>query len=450
MAESFKSVLKAYKPDLITLCKIAMPISVSQLGHIMVGFIDSVLAGNIGKNELAATTVSNNIFFPLLTFVLGITSGITPLAAYQYGKGNIGEMKRIHVNSFSINMVMGIAMYLFMYAVGALIIASYGNAEIHDLAFAFYNVFLLSVFPIVVFQTFKQYAEAIGYTKQASMVTIACNILNVVLSVALVGNYGLVGIAWATLVSRTLMVFVFVFIFYKDPILAPYRIYWHDLRPNFSFKIIKQLLATSMPIGLQMLIESAAFGAAGLLAVKIGVIEGDAHQIALQIASVVYMVSTGLGAASTVRIGQVLGNGNLAATKKVITLTFVIMVVYNIFTAAAILLFKEQLSGIFSQDVQILQLSVHLLLFAASFQFFDGLQVACLGVLRGFRDVTVPTVMVAIAYWVVALPLGYLMAFYWGMGVDGIWYALVLGLFLVSTVLFARIRLKTGKVLAAK
>lgn len=443
MTETFKGILRAYKPDLIALCKIAIPISISQLGHIMVGFIDSVLAGNIGKDELAATTVSNNIFFPLLTFVLGITSGITPLAAYQYGKGNIEEMKRIHVNSFLINMVMGVGMYVLMYLVGTMIISSYGLTQFHDLAFSFYSIFLLSVFPIVVFQTFKQYAEAIGYTKQASMVTIACNVLNVVLSVLLVDDYGLEGIAWATLVSRTLMVFVFVFIFYRDAKLALYRIYWADFGSKYSFKVVKKLMATSMPIGLQMLIESAAFGAAGLLAVKIGIIEGDAHQIALQIASVVYMVSTGLGAASTVRIGQVLGRGDLAATKKVITLTFVLMVVYNIFTAAGILLFKEGLSGIFTQDYQILHLSVHLLLFAASFQFFDGLQVACMGVLRGFRDVTIPTVLVALAYWVIALPLGYIMAFYWGMGVDGIWYALVLGLFLVSTILFVRIKVKS-------
>jgi multidrug resistance protein, MATE family len=442
MSDRLKEGLVALKPEFYSLFKIAIPISVSQLGHIMVGFVDSVLAGNIGRNELAAATVSNSIFFPLLTFVLGITSGITPLAAFQFGKNDLMAMKKLHLHSFFINAFMCVAMYFLMYGLGTFIINLYGSQNIQGLTLSFFRIFLLSIFPIVFFQTFKQYAEAIGYTKLASVVTISCNVLNVVLSVIMVKTYGLDGIAWATLIARVCMALVFVLIFYTDRHLATYRIYLGDFKAAFSWEIIRKLASTSVPFGLQMLVESAAFGAAGLMAIKIGIIEGDAHQIALQIASVVYMISTGLGAASTVRIGHVGGRGDVAAIRKVVLLTIVLMMLYNIVTAASILVFKEGLSVIFTQDAQIVALSVHLLLFAASFQFFDGLQVACLGILRGFHDITVPMILVALAYWAVALPMGYMMAFHWGFGVDGIWYALLLGLFLVSMILFVRIRLK--------
>lgn len=430
------------KQELNKLLKIAVPISFSQLGHVMVGFIDSVLAGNIGQKELAIATIASSIFFPLLTFILGVSSGITPLAAYQFGKGDIKEMKKLHRHTFYINSFMAVVMYFLMYGIGELIIETYSGQNIHLEAFSYYKIFLLSMLPIVVFQTFKQYAEAVGQSKMASYVTVSCNILNIVLSIWFVKSMGINGIAWATVISRCLMVLAYVILYQLDSKLTPYKIGFADFKHSFHWSVIKQLSKTALPYGFQMLVEAAAFGAAGLMAVKIGLIEGDAHQIALQVASVVYMASTGLGAASTVRIGQELGKSNLDGVKKIVKLALLVMFVYNIFTALSIYVFKLPLSQLFTSDSSIVALSIHLMLFGASFQFFDGLQVACMGILRGFNDVTIPTVFVSIAYWLVALPLGYFMAFRWGLGVDGIWYALVLGLFLVSGVLLWRIKNK--------
>lgn len=430
------------KPELYRLLKITIPISLSQFGHVMVGFVDCVLAGNLGKKELAIATVSNAIFFPLLTFVIGMTSGITPLVAYEYGKGDIAEMKKLHLHSFVFNAFLAVFMYLFMMLIGGFVIDLFNEQNIHKEAWSFYSVFLLSIIPIIIFQTFKQYAEAIGYAKLASFVTIAGNVLNVVLSLILVQYCGIYGIAWATFISRLLMALVYVYYFYTNSNLSSYVCPFRINKSIYSYQVFKRMFSISFPFGMQMLVESAAFGTAGLMAVKIGIIEGGAHQIALQIASVVYMISTGLGAASTVRVGQNLGKGDTATLISTAKLTVGLMLVYNVITAILLLVFNYKLSYLFTNEEQIVFLSAHLLLFGASFQFFDGLQVAFMGILRGINDTVVPAILVASAYWLIAIPLGYKMAFDWGLGVDGIWYALVLGLFLVSAVLCVRMLIK--------
>jgi multidrug resistance protein, MATE family len=432
---------RRYKPEFSKLLSIAIPISLSQFGHVMVGFVDCVLAGNIGKQELAVATISNAIFFPLLTFIIGVTSGITPLAAFQYGKSDVSAMKKLFHHSLLINLFITIGMYISMLFVGQYIIGQFSEHHIYAATWHFYSLFLISLIPIVAFQTFKQYAEAIGHTRLASVITIAGNILNIILSLFLVKSMGLSGIAWATLLSRCAMALVYIISFQFDNNLAQYKYSIKKDFTHFSSVTIIEMLKTSIPYGLQMLVEAAAFGMAGLLALKIGIIEGGGHQIALQIASVVYMISTGLGAASTVCIGQERGKGAVNALKRTASITIILMLVYNVLTALVLLLFKVQLSSMFTTDNEILILSSHLLLFAASFQFFDGLQVAFMGILRGLNDTFIPTILVGSAYWLVALPLGYLMAFKCNMGVDGIWYALVLGLFLVSVALYIRMKL---------
>jgi multidrug resistance protein, MATE family len=427
-----------FKKHLGYLLHIAWPISLSQFGHVMVGFIDCILAGRIGKVELAVVAVSNNIFFPLLTLLIGFTSGITPIAAFSFGSNDVQGLKNQFRHSFWLNISFAVFMYILILISGNWVISFYSENNLSAATSVFFEIFLFSIIPIVFFQIIKQYAEALGKTRHASFITISGNVLNVVLSFGLVKLYGLNGIAWATLFARMYMAVSIWIIFYFDKSFQVYRIPFRSLFTALDFDLCKKIVSTSLPFGLQMVIESAAFGVAGLMAVKIGIIEGGAHQVALQIASVVYMISTGLGASATVCIGQELGKGNFSNVKSYAKAVIVLMFIYNCITASLLSFAREPLSMMGTQDIEIIHLSMILLLFAASFQFFDGLQVALIGVLRGLNDTTIPTILVSLAYWLVAIPIGYFLAFNMQMGVYGIWSALILGLVLVSLVLYIR------------
>jgi MATE family multidrug resistance protein len=305
-----------------------------------------------------------------------------------------------------------------------------------------------SLFPLMVFQGFRVFAEGLGLTRQAMWLSVLANVVNALLCYALIFGHwgapamGMVGSAWATLIARGLMALLMALYVLQAKRLRAYRaavVDWLQL----DGATVRRLLNLGAPIGVQMAFEMGAFSLSAIMIGWLGATALAAHQVAINVAAITYMAASGISAAATIRVGKLRGAGQLAEARQAgfaaYLLTFLFMG-----TMGLLLIFTRHLVPyIYINDAQVVAQASTLLLIAALFQVSDGLQVVGLGALRGLEDVKVPSVVALLAYWAVALPLGYALGFGLHLGAPGVWTGLLLGLTIVAGVLLLRFRRET-------
>jgi MATE family multidrug resistance protein len=285
-------------------------------------------------------------------------------------------------------------------------------------------------------------AEGLSQTRQAMYITIFANLVNVFLNWVLIWGVwgfpelGLNGAGWATLISRVLMALMM-----GGYILGSnrYKKYQFKLAlPGASFPMISRILKIGIPTGFQFIFEVSAFSTAAIMMGWIGVNALAGHQIALNLASISYMMATGLATAGMIRVSNQIGKGNLKAMREAGMVVFGMVVAFMFSCALIFFSLRYFLPTLYIDDPEVIALSASLLIIAGLFQLSDGVQVVGLGVLRGMEDVKVPTLVTLMAYWVLGLPLGYVLAFEFGMAEKGIWYGLLIGLSITAVMLFYR------------
>lgn len=434
-----------YKDNLI----LAMPIVVSQLGHTLVNMADSVIVGHFaGTVQLAAVSLVNSIFMLTLVLGLGISYGLTPLIAKEHGAKNYDECGRLLSSSLIINVISATLLYLFIHFGTLSIIDNMGQSpDVVAYAKPFLAYLALSIIPLMIFQTFKQFAEGLGFTKQAMYISIWGNILNIVLGIIFVkGMFGISpmgvkGVGLSTLIDRSLMAVVMSFYVMKSPrfkqYLQKFRLFFIDLTR------FKQIIKIGAPVAMQYAFEISAFSGAAILIGTIGSIPQAAHQVAINLASVTYMLASGIASAATIKTGNNLGRRHFDDLRKSAIASYHVIIAFMCGTAVLFVLANNLLPYIYTQDTAVIQIAAQLLIIAGFFQLFDGTQVVGLGVLRGIGDVNIPTLITFVAYWIIGIPLGYLLGITMGMGVSGIWYGLTIGLLTASILLFFRFQNKT-------
>jgi MATE family multidrug resistance protein len=417
---------------------------IGQLGHIMVGVADSIMVGQLGTIPLAAVALANSIFAMLMVFGIGITSGITPLVAQADGKKLMHVPSVLLSHSFWLNFTLSIGICAILVGSASFLQFFGQEPEVARVAKPYLIIIASSIIPLMVFTTFKQFAEGLSDTKTAMVVTVLINILNVGLNYVLIygkfgfPNLGIIGAGWATLISRVLMMIVMWAYVIKDK-----RFLDYNLKIRLTYyrnKIMRRLLQVGVPTGLQYTFEVSAFAIAAIFAGMINAVSLAAHQIAINIASVSYMAVTGLGAAATVRVGNQAGRKNLKTLKLAASTIFNMSIIWMGLAGIFIYLFRHQLAHFYSNDPVVLALASKMLIVVVLFQLSDGIQAVALGALRGLTDVKMPAYITFAAYWLFTLPLAYTLSQHTDLGAMGIWYALALGLTLSATLLVWRFR----------
>ena len=295
---------------------------------------------------------------------------------------------------------------------------------------------------MMVFQTFKQFAEGLSQTKQAMYITIFSNLVNVFLNWLLIWGMwgfpemGMNGAAWATLISRVLMMVLMAAYVLSTKSFAQYNLRFFKVR--FSRPMLARILKIGVPTGFQFIFEVSAFSAAAIMMGWIGVNALAGHQIALNLASISYMMATGVATAGMIRVSHFIGKGDLVAMKDAGRVAFGMVVAFMFVCALLFFAFRFYLPTLYIDDPEVISLAASLLILAGFFQISDGVQVVGLGILRGMEDVKVPTLVTFFAYWALGLPLGYLLAFKFGLGESGIWIGLLIGLTITAALLFYR------------
>ena len=302
---------------------------------------------------------------------------------------------------------------------------------------------------MMIFGVYKQFADGLSLTRPAMYITLIGLGFNTFANWILIyGRFGLprlelIGAGYGTLSSRILMMILMIcYIRYGRSFQAyDVRMRWNE----FRVRTVKKIVGIGLPTGLQYFFEVGAFAGAALMVGWIGSAERAAHQIAIQLAAISFMVVSGVAAGSTIRVGNALGRKDQTGAQRA-GLTGIFLATLIMSTSALVFyLGRYFFPVLFVEESYVIQLAAQLMVIAAFFQVFDGVQAVAVGILRGLQDVRIPTGITFLAYWGISLPLGYFLGFKWGYGLNGIWYGFVVSLLFASVALSWRFMILTGR-----
>lgn len=430
---------------------LAVPVMLSQLGHVMVGVADSIMVGRLGTIPLAAASLGNSIFAVILMFGIGMSFAVTPLVAAADGEKNYRKSAKVFKHGLYINLVTGAFLFLLTFAGAPVLYLLNQPEEVVLMTIPYLGIIALSLIPFMIFQSFKQFAEGLSFTKNAMFITVASNLVNVGLNYVLIYGklgfepMGLVGAGWATFISRVIMAIAMAVYVIKG---SKYQRYLKGFRfKGFSKKLVIRMVKLGFPTGMQFVFEVGAFSSAAIMIGWLGAQQLAAHQIAINLASISYMMATGISAAATVRVGNQLGKNDIPNLRLAGFTSFVMGIGFMSITGLIFILGKSFLPGLYINEEEVVNIASSLLVIAAFFQISDGIQVVGLGALRGLEDVRVPTIIAVIAYWLIGLPFGYFLCFELELGARGIWFGLLTGLSMAAIMLSYRFNLLTKRLL---
>ncbi len=442
-------VLSDYTREFKTNLYIAYPVMLGQLGHVMVGFVDNLMVGQLGAAALAAISLGNSLVFIALSLGIGFSFAITPLIAEADGEGDIEKGRSYFHHGIILCTVTGILLFILLLLAKPILYHLDQPPEVVALAIPYLEIVAFSMIPLMIFQAYKQFADGLAQTKYAMYATLAANIVNVVFNYLLI--YGiwifprleLEGAAIGTLISRFFMIWFLWEIMRRKKKFRSYFVW--SRKEFFNAYIFKRLLSQGFPTALQMFFEVAIFTGTIILAGTLGTNPQAANQIALNLASMTFMIAVGLGVAATIRVGNQKGLKNYSNLRRIAYSTFLLVFLIEAAFAVMFILMKDWLPMMYIDDMEVILLAAQLLIIAALFQLSDGLQVVILGALRGLQDVKIPTLICFIAYWIIGFPI----SIYFGredqFGSMGIWLGLLAGLTASAVLLHYRFNYLTKK-----
>jgi multidrug resistance protein, MATE family len=429
---------------------LAVPVMLSNLGHVLMGFTDNIMVGHVDSTSLAAAGLALVVFNVLMLFGIGVSYAITPLVAEAHGQHNDSKIIAVVRHGFIINLLNGFFLATLVFFGKNLLYKINQPPDVVALAIPFLSIVTYSLIPIMIFQTLKQFAEGLSVTRVALIVMIGANVVNLALNYVLVfGHFGfpamgLNGSAWATFFSRIFMAIAIAMYIFLDPTFKRYRPIFH--LQDFSKKLYSKILNLGIPSGVQFIFEVAAFDFSLVMMGWLGAKTIAAHQIAINLATISYMTTAGLAAAATIRVGFYLGskdfkNMKMAAMSLLAMASVVMLAWATLFIAG-----RYTLPLIYVDDLNVIPIAASLLVIAGLFQLADGTQVVCAAALRGLQDVKIPSLFILVAYWVIGLPLGYYLAFPLDLKGPGIWWGLFIGLVITAGAMFIRLRIRMREV----
>ena len=439
--------LKIIKEEVFKTFSLAYPVIIGQLGIIMMGVVDSIMVGQLGPVPLAAASLGNSLIFIILIIGIGSSIVISPLVAILVGANRHSECGNYFRQSLFINVVLSFVMLGIILLSVNFIKYLDQPPEVVELSIIYMTIVGLSAIPLMIYQTYKQFIEGFSIMKPAMIIAILANIINAFANWILIfGKFGfpqlgLAGAAWATFSSRVFMAVVIMIYVMKNEKFKQYDVSFHFR--GLDFPVIKKILSLGLPSGFQYFFEVGAFSLAVIMIGWIGANELAAHQIAINLASISFMAVLGISQASSIRVGNAMGDKNIANIRKAGFTGIILGASIMALAGLTFILLNNFLPTLYIDDEAVISIASRLIIIAALFQLSDGTQAVGIGVLRGLTDVKGPTIITFIAYWIISLPIAYLLAFNFKLGVEGVWIGLLIGLTASALMLTLRFNYKS-------
>ena len=440
--------------------QLASPVMLGMLGHSFVSFVDNIMVGQLGTAELAAVSLGNSFMFIAMSLGIGFSTAITPLTAEADAEQNFEKGKSSFKHGLFLCTVLGVALFLMVLIAKPIMYLMNQPIEVVKLAIPYLDLVAFSLIPLIVFQAFKQFSDGLSMTKYPMYATLLGNILNVILNYILIfgkfgcPEFGIVGAAYGTLVSRIIMVWHLWYLLRgkekSKAFLTHIKIFILDKL------MLKKIINLGTPSAMQMLFEVAIFTAAIWLSGTLGKNPQAANQIALNLSSMTFMVATGLSVAAMIRVGNQKGKQNYLELRRIAFSIFLFGIVLAFVFGILFFSFNAYLPKIYVDyndttnlidNVEVVKIASKLLIAAAIFQISDSIQVIVLGALRGLQDVKIPTVITFISYWLIGFPISWFFGKEEALGSFGIWLGLLAGLTTSAILLYIRFNYLTKKLI---
>jgi len=429
-----------YGQETKALLRVAGPLIVNNLSVAGMQFTDAVMAGRLGAESLAAVAVGGSVWFLGFAFVLGVLMAISPIAARHHGAGDEALIGRYTRQGVYLGVVLAVPIILFAWLAAAPALAKIGiDAAFRDTTVGYVKMITLGAPGMFVFLALRFTTEGIGVTKPimyTSIFALFCNVfLNWVFMFGKLGapEMGAVGCGLASGITMWIIAIVLAGHMLRSETYEALDLFSRlsPMRPN----VLKEIIWLGVPIAITITAEAGLFNAVSILMGTLGPEITAAHQIAINFASTMFMVPLALNSAITVRVGYALGRGDLPYARFAGGFGIFMCALFMSCSATFMLLFRDAVVAIYTQDVTVKGIAISLLLMAAIFQVFDGIQIGTAGALRGYKDTRVPMAINIFAYWVLAFPLAYLAAVTYKLPPNYIWGGFVIGLAVAAIML---------------
>jgi len=415
------------------------------------GLVDALVAGRLGTQELAAGGIGAGLWFFASLSCIGLMAGISPTLSQLIGQSRRAYVGSVFTQGLWIGIFTGLIAMLFAWLMIATVDYWAIKSELVPLVVEYLLPASFSLPAFAVVMACRNACEATGYTRGVVAIQLLGLCINILADLAFglgwfgFPKLGLLGIGIATSIVSVSMAVALVF-YLRGSRFSRYKFLSKFEKPRWSD--IKPMLLLSIPIYLALLFEAGLFVATAIQMGMLGTLEAGAHNIAIGISGACYMLPLGLSFALTARVGRVYGRGAYESLKLRLASGVLITLLLALTTVTLLVLFRYQLTGLYTSDVELRQFATGLIALAAVFQLSDGAQVALLGMLRGTNDTRVPMLINAFSYWAIAFVVGYYTAHHLGWGATGLWFGLILGLTVAAVLLAWRLKVRVKQVRA--
>ena len=437
--------------ELGQLSRLGLPMMLAQLSQMGMGVMDTIMAGRVNAVDLAGVALGGNLFWPSILFVVGVLMSLMPSVSQMHGAGRERESGEVVRQAWWIALVSGGAVIMLLQNAERI----YRLIDVDPLAIpiavAYLDALSWGVLPLLGYATLRFLCDGNSWTVPAMAVALSGLALKFPLNLLFIhGGFGLpamggvgCGYASAIVITSQLLAMCLIVAFSRMRVCA---VFARFSAPDGAE--IWRLIKLGLPIGLAIFVEVGMFSLVTLLVGRLGVEAVAAHQIAMSVAGLTFMVGLALGAAASVRIGYNVGAEDVRGARRSGAVAFGVSLSFALVAAVAIFLGRFWLAGLYTKEAVVFALAAELLLFVAAFQLFDDAQATCTGALRGYKDTKTPMWTGAVAYWMVGFPVG--VAFGFGLfalpnlGLHGFWIGSTAGLAVAAVVLVLRFRWLSG------
>ena len=432
----------AREGELRATIRLALPLVLVQIGMMFMGVVDTIMVGHVSATVLAAVALGNLYFFNAIVLSQGTLMALDPVIAQAVGASDMDAVSRAVQRGLILAAGLSVVTAVLVLPAHAILVLTRQQPAIVPDTTAYLQISIPGAIPFLVFVVFRQTLQALHRVAPIVWIILAANFSNAGLNwVFVYGHlgspaYGAAGSAMATLVSRWLMaigLLIFAWPSLRPHLVASWRDAWRVMP-------LMRLLQLGVPVGLQQLLESGAFGAIGLMMGMLGTTEMAGHQIAITLAALTFMVPLGVGAAAAVRVGRAVGARDQAKARQAARAAFVCGMGFMSVTALLFLAVPRLLAGLFTSDLGVIAVAGVLIPVAGVFQIFDGAQAVGAGILRGLGDTRAPLIGMIAGYWLIGLPVSLLLGFHTHLRAAGLWWGFVASLSIVAIFLAWRIR----------
>ncbi|TXJ12481.1 MAG: MATE family efflux transporter [Afipia sp.] len=443
----------AVATEFIETITLALPIALTQLGQIAMMTTDLALIGRLGDQAVAAASLAHTVFFVAFVIGMGLVSAVAPLAAQALGARKPRIVRRALRVGLWAALLLCIPMMLLPLFGEQILLMLGQSPENARLAQRYLLGLAPGMAPALCFMAIRNFMGAVNRPEPGLWITLAAIPANGVLGYALIhGHWGmprleLLGAGVATTTVNFGMCAAALWVTYSQRPFRKFHVLGHFWRPDWP--LMKELVVIGAPIAVSFLLEYGLFSAAGLLMGLISTSALAAHQIALQIAAILFMVPFGIGMAATVRVGQAFGRGELPAIRRAGIVAIVLGIVFMSVMTLAVIVARFDLARFFfgdsPQGLAAIDLAATLMLVGATFFIADGIQTVAAGALRGLSDTRIPLLLAALSYWAIGFTSACALAFWIGLGAVGVWIGLSIGTGLYAILLVLRFRKLTHR-----